>query len=190
MRDQPARRHDEGRAESFSPDDLRIVEFESVSMREWISLTGHDRAVFGEASAGLTFRPKTLHIGLRDPDDQLLAVAGATTATVEVSGAAPFEVVALGALVVRPELRGLGLGGRILDRFDVRMTELGPDRAMVLCEPKFKVPYGRRGFHLLTDTVLADQPDGHVVVPLSAMWRSLGASDWPPGRIHIQGLPF
>lgn len=167
------------------------MELGPLSMREWIGLTARDRAPFGDSSAGLVFRPKTKHVGLRNASGELVAVAGVTLVTVEVAPHPPFDVVGLGGLILRPELRGLGVAGPIMDRIKTITEESGPDRAMLFCEPELQPLYARRGYRVIGDPVTVDQPEGEIEMPLSAMWRPLrSAVEWPPGPIRIHGLPF
>jgi predicted GNAT family N-acyltransferase len=169
---------------------VEFVELGALSLRDWVGLTAREREPFGPSSAGLTFRPKEHHIGMRHPDGRLVAVVGATVATVEVEGHGPFGVVGVGGLIVRQEMRGHGLSGPLMDRLKPLIDELGPDRAMLFCGPDLVSLYTRRGYRLITAPVHADQPGGRIAVPMAAMWRPLRPVEWPAGVVELAGLPF
>ncbi len=170
---------------------MELVEFGELSLREWIALTGREREPFGPAGAGLVWRAKDRHVGLRGDDGRLEAVAGATVAHVDVEGGNGFEVVGVGGLIIRKELRGRGLLERLMDGLKPLVEAMGPDRAMIFCNVSLVAIYARRGYLELPSPVWVDQPDGRVRMPMPAMWRALHAAPtWPKGRIDVQGLPF
>lgn len=169
---------------------MEFVELDSLSLRDWIYLTERRPAPFGETTARLVFRPKTHYVGIRNGDGRLVAAGGVTIATVEVAGRHAFDVVGMGGLILRTELRGRGLAGPLMDRLAARAAQLGPDRAMLFCEPGLVDRYARRDFRLISAPVRADQPDGQIVVPVAAMWRPLRPATWPPGAVRVDGLLF
>jgi GNAT superfamily N-acetyltransferase len=169
---------------------VEVVEFGALSLREWIDLTGRAREAFGQTTARLTFRPKDHHVGLRDSDGRLIAVAGATIASVEVEGSERFDVVGIGALIVRADMRGNGLARPVMDAVSTLAMRLGPDRAMIFCEPETMALHVTRGYAPISAPVWADQPDGRIEMPLAAMWRALRPSEWPAGTVNLDGLPF
>ena len=176
--------------EPFTPGPVEFVELGPLSLRDWVTVTARAREPFGPASAGLTFRPKEHHIGVRHPDGRLVAVVGATVATVAVEGYGSFEVVGIGGLIIREEMRGHGLAGPLMDRLRALIDDLGPDRAMLFCGPGLVSLYARRGYRLIPAPVHADQPEGRIAVPMAAMWRPLRPAEWPTGVVELRGLPF
>lgn len=169
---------------------VELVEFGALSVRQWIELTGREPAPFGAASAELEWRPKQRHVGLR-LDGRLVAVAGATVATVSVEGSGSFDVVGLGGLIITPSARGQGLMVTLMDGLARLAEGLGPDRAVIFCRDGLVALYARRGYAAITAPVWVDQPGGRIEVPLHTMWRPLrGAPGWPPGRVDVDGLPF
>jgi predicted GNAT family N-acyltransferase len=171
---------------------VELVELGALSDEDWAELQDGEHEPFGPVGAGLAWRPKDRHIGLRAPDGRLFAVAGAVIATVEVEHAGTIEVVGLGSLIVTQSRRGSGLMSRVVEPL-LRLAEgMGPDRAMIFCRPDLVALYRRIAFIEITAPVWADQPGGRIEMPLAAMWRALhdGAADWPPGRVDVHGLPF
>jgi GNAT superfamily N-acetyltransferase len=170
---------------------VQLVEFGALSVREWIDLTGREREPFGARSAGLVWGPKERHVGLREPGGRLAAVAGAMGVTVEVDGVGPFDVVGLGGLIIRKDLRGQGLMPALMDGLAGLAESMGPDRAMIFCDTHLIALYQRRGYRLISDPVWVDQPEGRVEMPVSALWRPLRPGPvWPPGRVDVRALPF
>ncbi|MGN6869585.1 MAG: GNAT family N-acetyltransferase [Solirubrobacteraceae bacterium] len=169
---------------------MEFVELGSLSVGDWLGLVGHERAPFGPASAGLTFRPKDRHIGARNDAGRLVAVVGAAIATVEVVGYGQFDVVGLGGFIIHREARGSGLAGQLMDRMTPLVESMGPDRAMLFCEPDLMRLYARKGYTPIPAKVSADQPDGRIEVPIPAMWRALRPTHWPAGVVELHGPPF
>lgn len=169
---------------------LEFVELGRLSFGEWARLTGGERSPFGEITAALEFRPKDHHVAVRDEHGRLIAAAGATVATVSVDGGEPFEVVGYGALIIRADARGRHLSGPLMDRIKTLAQRLGPDRAMLFCEPHLVRLYARRDYREIVAPVWVDQPSGPLRMPLRTMWRPLRPVDWPPGVVRLDGLPF
>ncbi len=169
---------------------MEFVEFETLALADWVRLVRHDAAPFGQTTAGIEVRKMDRYVGARGDDGRLLAVIGAAIARVTVEGHDPFGIVGIGGLLVKKEARARGLGGELMSRLRNITTEMGPDRAMLFCEPHLLPMYTRRGYTQLTDAVWVDQPAGPVVMPARAMWRPIRPADWPPGVVHVHGLPF
>ena len=171
-------------------DDLELVELGGLSRRAWIELTERDPDAFGATTAGLIYRDKDLHIGWRSRDDRLVAVVGMTVATVEIADREPFDVVGLGSLIVRRDMRGRGLSEGLSQAARERSKRIGPDRAMIFCEPELVELHTRRGYMPIEAPVRVDQPDGRIEMPIPAMWRPIRPSTWPHGAVDVHGLPF
>jgi predicted GNAT family N-acyltransferase len=167
------------------------VEFGRLSMRDWAQLVEGECEPFGPICAGFEFRPKDHHVGIRDAAGRLVAAAGWSLVDVEIAGAGDFQVVGIGALIVRRDLRGSGLAEPIMDRVRDQIRGGRGAYRMLLCEPHLEPMYARRGYRPVEDPVWVDQSAGPVRWPLSAMWAPLISSvGWPAGAVHIQGLPF
>lgn len=170
---------------------LQIVELGPLSMRDWGDLVEGERDPFGDTCAGFVFRPKDHHVGIRDGDGRLLAAGGWSLVHVEVDGHGRFPVIGLGALIVRHELRGSGLGGAIMERLRDRIAETGIACRMLLCESHLVELYTRWAYTPIEEPVWVEQPTGPVRWPLHAMWRpNLPGASWPAGTVRVHGLPF
>ncbi len=169
---------------------FELVELGPLTDEDWANVQAGEQEPFGPVGAGLEWRPKERHIGLRVQDGRLVAVAGAMLVTVEVADA-PFEVVGLGSLIVTRSLRGRGLMRRVVDPLLRLAEQMGPDRAMIFCRPELVGLYGDMGFIEITAPVWADQARGRIEMPLASMWRALRrGAEWPAGRVEVRGLPF
>jgi GNAT superfamily N-acetyltransferase len=170
---------------------LHVVELERLSMRDWAQLVEGEHEPFGGACAELEFQPKDHHIGLRDGDGTLIAAGGWSRVDVEVDGYGRFEVIGLGALIVRHDHRGSGLARPVMERIRERTAETGVARRLLLCEPHLVELYTRWGYFPIEDAVWVQQSSGPARWPLRAMWRAIEPSvSWPGGVVRIQGLPF
>lgn len=169
---------------------MELVEFAELPFADWVGLTRHESAPFGPAAAGLEYRPKDQHVGVRDDEGRLVAVVGATVAEVTVDDREPFEVVGIGGLIVHRDFRALGLAKRVMDRLREITAERGPALAMIFCEPHVLELHVRRGYTPLTEPVWVDQPTGPIVMPMHAAWRPFRPATWPPGEVRLHGLPF
>jgi predicted GNAT family N-acyltransferase len=170
---------------------VELVELGALTEQDWVALNDGEHEPFGPVGAGLEWRPKDRHVGLRTPDGRLVAVAGAVVATVETEGAQGFEVVGLGSVIVTRSMRGRGLLSRLVEPLLALARGLGPDRAMLFCRPELVGLYGRLEFVEIGAPVWVDQTGDRIEMPLAAMWRPLRAgAEWPPGRVDVRGLPF
>jgi hypothetical protein len=170
---------------------LEIIEIGPLSLAEWIGLTGREPDAFGDRCAGVVWRPKDRHVGVRDDDGKLAAVGGVTVGAVSVSGGEPFPVVGFGGLIVRRDFRGSGLMTPLMDRMVAIGDELGPDLAMIFCEESLVPVYVGRGYTAIDGEVHVDQPDGRITMPIPALWRPIRPGPpWPAGPVEVDGLPF
>jgi GNAT superfamily N-acetyltransferase len=170
---------------------LQVVELGRLSMRDWAQLVEGESEPFGGTCAGFEFRPKDHHVGLRDENGTLVAAGGWSRLDVEVDGYGRFEVIGLGALIVRHDRRGGGLATPIMQRIRDWTAETGVSRRLLLCEPHLIELYTRRGYLPIHDPVWVEQSSGPVRWPLCAMWRPTEPTvGWPTGVVRIQGPPF
>jgi predicted GNAT family N-acyltransferase len=170
---------------------VELVELGALTKRDWAELQDGEHEPFGPVGAGLAWRPKDRHVGLREPDGRLVAVAGAVIAVIDTEGAQGFEVVGIGSVIVTRSLRGRGLMSMMVEPLLALAEGLGPDRAMLFCRPGLVALYSRLGFVEIAAPAWVDQPGGRIEMPLAAMWRALrDGSEWPSGRVDVRGLPF
>ena len=170
---------------------MELVEFEPLSARDWEILLDGEEDPFPAFGLEFEWLEKDRHVGLRD-EGRLVAVGGASVVDVEVDGAGAFEVVGVGSVVVTHSRRGEGLMPGVFDALLELAAGMGPEQAMLFCRPDLESLYARWGFAVIDAQVFADQPDGRVEMPQTAMWLPLrdGVSGWPPGRVDVRGLPF
>jgi GNAT superfamily N-acetyltransferase len=171
-------------------DDLELVRTGPLPWPAWLELTGRDAAAFGATSAGLVYRDKEHHVVLRSSDGRYAGALGLTVVTVSVEGGEAFQVVGMGSMIVRHDLRGRGLSARLSAGARGLAAELGPDRAMLFSEPGLAALHRGRGYVPIDAPVFVDQPGERIRMPLPAMWRPIRPCEWRNGRVDVHGLPF
>ncbi|MFJ3663804.1 GNAT family N-acetyltransferase [Streptomyces sp. NPDC090119] len=145
---------------------------------------------FGVASAGLVWRAKDVHFGVRD-GGRLVAHAGLVRLDVLVGGVEA-EVMGVGGVAVAPEARGKGLARLVLAAALDHARILGPRHALLFCRPPLVPLYQRLGWHPLDGDVRVEQPEERVVsMPLRTMVTPLHPGvDWPSGPVRLRSLPM
>ncbi len=167
---------------------MRLVEL-NKGESFWSEVLAGELQPFGEIGTGLSWRDKTLNLGLRSDDGRLLALAGLVAADVRV-GSQTLTVAGLGSVIVTRDARGQGLGRAIVEHALARASELA-ERAMLFCDADKLALYRKFGFIEIQGPVTAGQPDGVIEMPMHAMWKPLRPdADWPPGRVAVIGEPF
>lgn len=170
---------------------MRLVELDRLSEPYWEELVAGEQEPFGGIGESLLWRDKTRNIGVREDDGRLVAAAGVVLAEVKIEHEPPFEVAGLGGLMVTRNARGRGLARMLCQRLIELAGELEVRRAMLFCLPKLMPFYREFDFVTIDASVWADQPGGRIEMPLQAMWKALeGETDWPSGRVELQGEPF
>ncbi|MYZ10949.1 GNAT family N-acetyltransferase [Streptomyces sp. SID2999] len=165
----------------------RLPDYEKADQREILG-TGDDP--FGVASAGLVWRSKDVHFGIRH-GGRLVAHAGLVRLPVSI-GDAETEVMGVGGVAVAPEARGQGLARLILTAALDHARTLGPRHALLFCRPPLVPLYQRLGWHPLDGDVRVEQPEDRVVImPLRTMVTPLHPdTDWPSGPVRLRSLPM
>ncbi|MEU6084671.1 GNAT family N-acetyltransferase [Streptomyces sp. NPDC047108] len=144
---------------------------------------------FGVADAGLTWRPKEDHFGVR-LEGRLVAHAGLLRLPVSIGGA-DREVVGVGGVAVAPGLRGHGLARLVVTAALDHARTLGPPHGLLFCRPPLVPLYERLGWHALEREVQIEQPQGPVVMPFRTMWMPLrDGAHWPPGDVRVLSYPM
>jgi predicted GNAT family N-acyltransferase len=170
---------------------VQLVELDRLAEPYWEELVAGEQEPWGSVGEQLSWRDKTRNIGVRDDDGRLLAAGGAVLADVQVGREPPFQVAGLGGLIVTRSARGRGLARLLARQLLVVAGELGPQRAMLFCQPQLIALYSTFGFAPIEASVWADQPGGRIEMPLPAMWKRLsGDAGWPAGRVELSGEPF
>lgn len=170
---------------------MELVEFGRLTSEQYEELVGEEENPWGPGALELEWRLKDRHIGLRDQDGTLLAVAGLVVANVVVGESDAMPVVGLGGVLVAAPYRGRWFGGRVIDAALACARLLGPSIAMLFCQPDRAELYRRRGFAEIPRPVLVDQQTGAIEMPMVAMWRGLrDGVELPHGPAKVDGLPF
>lgn len=172
------------------PDEFQLVEFAELTPERRAELEGDEEDPFDVEGVTLRFRAKAEHVALRAGDGSLVASTGIVIANVQV-GDVRLQVVGLGGVIVRAELRGQGLARVIVEAAIAKGRNLGPPFALLFCRADRAGLYRRLGFREVVGEVLVGQPDGYQVMPMRTMWRALRPdAEWPSGLLIVHGLPF
>jgi GNAT superfamily N-acetyltransferase len=171
---------------------MDLLELDGMTDERWRELGAEEPGAWGGGPAeAFQWREKERHLGLSGDGGELMGVAEALLPEVAVGDGEPFEVVGIGGVFVRPSRRGQGLMRTLVDAILQLAAELGPERAMLFCDPPKVAVYQSFGFQEIVAPVWVQQPRGRTEMPLRAMWRALhGSPGWPAGRVEVQGLPF
>jgi GNAT superfamily N-acetyltransferase len=167
------------------------IECETLSLQDWLAVTGRDPSAFGAAGSRLAWRPKDRYVVVRDAGGHLAATGGVVRAAVAVAGGEPFDVAGIGGVVVAQAFRERGLMTQVMSAVRAMADRLGPDHAMIFCNPELEGLYHRRGYTTIAEPVTVDQPGGPIRMPLVALHRPIRAGAvWPAGPVAVDGLPF
>ncbi|MFJ2766265.1 GNAT family N-acetyltransferase [Streptomyces sp. NPDC087300] len=169
-----------------------VIRLPHYTEAEQDEITGGGADPFGVASAGLTWRGKDVHFGLRR-QGRLVAHAGWVRVPMSV-GADRWHVAGLGGVAVASGFRGQGLARRVVTAAMDDAREVGGlEHGLLFCVPELTPLYGRMGWQELNDGIRVEQPgtDAAVRMPLRAMWTPLTAgAKWPAGETHLHSLPM
>ena len=169
---------------------MELIELGALSLAVRAELEGDEPDPWGTTGSELTWRPKDHHVALRMPDGRLAATAGWLIADLKV-GDQLLPVVGIGGVIVPRAHRGQGLGRRVIAELLARAQELGPEIAILFCQPEKVGLYQRRGFVPIVEPVHVQQPTGLTEMPLPTMWRALrDGSGLPAGPVRLPGPPF
>jgi len=69
-------------------------------------------------------------------------------------------------------------------------SELKADFGLLVCEEELIPFYERLDWHVVSGPLVADQPEGRVVLPHIAMVFVCKDTEWPAGTIDLCGLPW
>ncbi|MER5885476.1 GNAT family N-acetyltransferase [Streptomyces sp. NPDC001941] len=171
---------------------LTATRLDTYTRADQAGILGDGPDPFGVDDAGLTWRSKDVHFGVR-LDGRLVAHTGLLRMPVRVDGREA-EVVGVGGVAVAPEVRGRGLARLVVGAALVHARTLGPEHALLFCRAPLTGLYGRLGWRELGEDadVHVEQPGERVVrMPLRTMVTPLreGAS-WPAGPVRLLSLPM
>ena len=146
---------------------------------------------FDSPQPALIWLPKTEHFGIRIAG-RLAAHAGIVTVPAVVENR-EFPVTGFGGVIVAHEYRGQGLGRLLMVAVTGRARELGPEVGLLFCWLSRTGFYGRLGWQLFPSetSIVVEQPDGPVYMPMRSMWLPLGENaTWPAGSVRLRSLPM
>jgi predicted GNAT family N-acyltransferase len=172
---------------------MELIEFGLLSEEQYAELVGDEDDPWDAAEFETEWLPKDHHVGIRDDDGRLLAVAGLVTVEVRFGAQPPISVVGVGGVIVNASHRRHGLGRRVISEALRRAEAMGPEITMLFCRAEMTGLYRRHRFAEVSRRVLIDQPDGIVEIarPGVMMWRPLrSGARLPYGIVNLIGLPF
>jgi len=170
-----------------------LVEFGRLSDEQYAALVVDEDDPWNAAEFGLEWLPKDHHVGIRDDDGRLVAMAGLVVVKVQFGERPPVSVVGVGGVIVTASQRGRGLGRWVISEALRRAEAMGREIAMLFCRVESAGFYRRHGFAEVPGRVFVDQPSGIVEISGAgvAMWRPLKAGvRLPDGIVNVKGLPF
>jgi predicted N-acetyltransferase YhbS len=145
---------------------------------------------FTGGDSSVRWRPLDLHMVLRAPGGRLIGHVGLGVAELDAAGE-PLRAVGVGGVLVSRAHRGQGVLRPLLEAALRRAETLGPDVALLFCDPRRSPMYASFGFRDLAWPVTVDQAGGPHVMAEAAMWRPLRTgARWPDGPVRLRGLPF
>jgi predicted N-acetyltransferase YhbS len=169
---------------------MELVDLGPLSAAQQAELVGEEVDPWGTLGKELEWGPKDAHVALLSDEGRVVAVAGWLISEVEIAGRR-LPVVGIGGVIVAARMRGQGLGRCVITEALGRAERLGPEIALLFCEPDRVGLYRRHGFVRVTEPVQVEQPTGTVDMPMETMWRALGPeAALPAGPIKVPGLPF
>lgn len=128
-----------------------MVEFETLSPGQRQELEGDELDPWGAGDLELTFAPKDHHVGVKDEDGTLVAVAGTIVVEAQV-GEARFPVLGIGGVIVRAPFRGRGLARTVVQAVLEKGRGRGAPLALLFCLPDRMGLYRRFGLPKSTGT--------------------------------------
>jgi predicted GNAT family N-acyltransferase len=169
---------------------MELVDLGPLSAAQQAELVGEEIDPWGTLGKELEWRPKDAYVALLSAEGRVVAAAGWLIAEVEIADRS-LPVVGIGGVIVAARLRGQGLGRCVITEALGRAVRLGPEIALLFCQPDRVGLYQRHGFARVTEPVQVEQTTGIVDMPMETMWRALGPEGaLPAGPIKVPGLPF
>jgi predicted GNAT family N-acyltransferase len=160
----------------------------TLSEEEKDQLLGWGSDIFKTEHLDLIWRPKAEQLVLYEGETPI-STCGLLRQTVELCTAA-LDVGGIGGVVTRPEFRGRGYGGQLLEEaLRIFREEYLLDAAMLFCREELVPFYRERGWQVLEAPVSILQATGTVTCPTPVMVYPF-QSPWPSGPVHIDSLPW
>ena len=145
--------------------------------------------IFGVTSFTLTWRPKDEHFFM-DVDNVPVSHASLLKHEIEVDRRS-LLVAGLGGVVTIPEAQHRGYARRLVKHAsEFFEREWKVEAGLLFCLERMVPYYASLGWQLLEETVMIEQPSGHIRAPLPVMVLPCGGRTWPAGEVRLQSLPW
>lgn len=160
----------------------------SLSEHEKDELLGWGKDIFNSEALELIWRPKSEQLVLYEGENPV-STCGLLRQQVELCTAS-LEVGGIGGVVTRPDFRGRGYAGKLLEEaLRIFCDEWLLDAGMLFCRDALIPFYRERGWQVLEAPVSILQPIGTITCPTPVMVHPFH-TPWPSGPIHIDSLPW
>lgn len=160
----------------------------SLTDQQRNALFGWDSDVFGAAPYQLEWQQKTAHLLLYD-NACVASHVGLLQHRVEVDGQA-YRVGGVGGVVTLPHQQGKGYASALMEEACRRLAAWHVDAGLLFCRPQLEEFYSRRDWTTITAPVSVRQAKRVIEMPVNAMVKPVGLAAWPPGPVHVPGLPW
>lgn len=124
-------------------------------------------------------------------NDQILAHVGIVDRVIEVNHDHRLRIAGIQNVYVLPAGRGKGLCDKLMIKSMEEAESRGFDCGLLFCIPDIQKVYSRCGWQLLPreKVIRVDESGQDVELPTKniAMFYPLKVTEFPPGRIHLQG---
>ncbi len=168
---------------------LEIRRAKRLSRADHARLFDWERDVYGVKSLGLRFSPPRWHF-LVCADGELVSHCGVLKRRITV-GDREIEVAGFGGLVTVPDARGKGLGrAAFAEARRFAEATLRCPFTLLLCRLELLPFFHALGSREVEAPIRIEQPAGPMEWPLAAAYSCLTSSEWPPGTIDVNGLPW
>lgn len=107
------------------------------------------------------------------------------------AGERRLRVAGVGDVATLPQWRRRGYAGLVLERAAAFMRdELDAEFGHLFCAPSLVAYYSRFGWVRVEGPAHIEAPWGPEVFPEETMVLPLRGTDWPPGEMDLEGLPW
>ncbi len=127
---------------------------------------------------------------LREPSGHIVAHTGVVDRKI-LAGDVPLHVAGIQNVFVLPDQRGKGLSDRVMVAAMKEAAAGHYDCGLLFCVPELEKVYARCGWKRLADVPVIRINERRMEVPIPgkniAMFYPLKVTEFPAGRIHLQG---
>lgn len=167
-------------------EEIKLVE--SLTDAEKQQLFGWGDDIFGVASLGLQWRPKTSHL-LLHAHGKLVSHVGLLTHVVSVDGR-PVTVGGVGGVVTIPKMQKRGYAWLLMRHAAKLFGEWRMDAGLLFCLRQLVPFYETLDWRVVEHPVLIEQPSGKIAPPCNVMVLPLNGCVWRDGSVELNSLPW